>query len=274
MAFYVIPRPHELPALYMPQHSTYGTMMEHLHDLEPDLVRRRSSSGEHTKEYSYLGRLDGPPSGEGNGEGRVPSLKDPTAEPVRMIQLSKIDHVYVCQAIGACSFDEEHTLLYTKSTWWPPRGLPDGLYKDVITARFLSQLRYYLTSAFLNFALMAQLGIGAAMTALAAEKSNGHALTAIAAVNTVIAGIIALMHNGGVPDRYKNDWVEFEKVEMFLEEVMYGGIVKEGVTKEQVISESFDRFAKARATQAKNKSATYTKSKPNKSGGVTASAKR
>ena len=65
--------------------------------------------------------------------------------------------------------------------------------------------------------------------------------------------------------------IEFEKVEMFLEELMYGGIVKEGVTKEQIIADCYDRYAKARSTQTKNKPSTYTATSGNKSG-TTASA--
>lgn len=53
---------------------------------------------------------------------------------------------------------------------------------------------------------------------------------------------------------------------------MYGRIVKEGVTREHVIAECFDRYAKARATQAANKSSTYTATIPNKNG-ITASAR-
>ena len=47
---------------------------------------------------------------------------------------------------------------------------------------------------------------------------------------------------------------------------MYGRIVKEGVTKEHVIAECFDQYAKARATQAANKSSTYTATAANKNG--------
>lgn len=115
--------------------------------------------------------------------------------------------------------------------------------------------------------------IGAIITALSASKPpQDFAITVIAACNTVNAGLLALINGSGAPDRYKNDAVEFEKVEKFLEEIMYGRIVKEGVTKEHVIAECFDRYAKARATQAANKSSTYTATAANKNG-ITASGR-
>jgi hypothetical protein len=40
------------------------------------------------------------------------------------------------------------------------------------------------------------------------------------------------MHNSGIPDRFKNDWTEYEKVELFMREVIGGGIIREDVTKE------------------------------------------
>ncbi|KAG9246257.1 hypothetical protein BJ878DRAFT_417380 [Calycina marina] len=186
-----------------------------------------------------------------------------------MIQLTPEDHAAVCRAIGGMSLDESHQVLYTKSAIWPPKGLPDGLYKDVISARFLSQIRYHACSLLFNVLLVSQLVIGAIITALSAGDKAGTAITVIAACNTVVAGMLALVNGSGAPDRYKNDAIEFEKVEKFMEEIMYGGIVKEGITKEHVIAECFDQYSKARATQASNKPGTYTATAADKGGMTT-----
>jgi hypothetical protein len=100
------------------------------------------------------------------------------------------------------------------------------------------------------------------VTALSASSTTPKqtAITILAAANTVNAGILALMHNSGVPDRFKNDWTEYEKVEMFLEELITAGIVPEGQGKEDLVQECWDRFAKARATVARNKPDVYTPS--------------
>jgi len=98
------------------------------------------------------------------------------------------------------------------------------------------------------------------MTALSASFSTPKqtAITFLAAANTVNAGILALMHNSGIPDRFKNDWTEYEKVKMFLEELMTAGIAPEGESKEDLVRECWDRYAKARATIARNKPEAYT----------------
>jgi len=117
-----------------------------------------SSSLNHAREVSLVGALDGPPPHQLGQQGEWLSIhnEEDAFENVKMIQLTPSDHSYVCQAIGATSLDESHTLLYTKSFWWPPKGLPDGLYKDVISARILSQFRYHACSVFFNFSLVAQ----------------------------------------------------------------------------------------------------------------------
>jgi hypothetical protein len=68
------------------------------------------------------------------------------------------------------------------------------------------------------------------------------------------------MHNSGVPDRFKNDWLEFEKVEMYLEELVHTGIAPEGASKEDLIAECYHRFATAKVTVSRNKPGTYTTS--------------
>jgi hypothetical protein len=77
-------------------------------------------------------------------------------------------------------------------------------------------------------------------------------------MNTVNAGILALMHNSGLPDRYKNDWVEYEKVEMCLKALIDGAVVQKGLSKEDIIADCYERFAKARDTVQKNKPSAYT----------------
>jgi hypothetical protein len=51
-------------------------------------------------------------------------------------------------------------------------------------------------------------------------------MTTIAAVNTINAGLLALMHHSGLPHRYMNDWKEFDGVEIHVKELMESGLVK------------------------------------------------
>jgi hypothetical protein len=86
--------------------------------------------------------------------------------------------------------------------------------------------------------LVLQILLGAAITALAPSStfSKNTSITILAAANTVNADILVLMHNSGLPDRYKNDWNEFDNVEMFVKEVLESGIVRDGMGRDEVIA--------------------------------------
>lgn len=88
--------------------------------------------------------------------------------------------------------------------------------------------------------------------------SSGLSITILAAANTVNAGIIALLHNSGLPNRIKQDWNEYAKVETFLEEIINTGLVGENETKVDAVAKCWDMFSAAKATIEKNKPAVYT----------------
>lgn len=176
----------------------------------------------------------------------------------KMTSLSPADHAYVCHAIGAFSGDEANTPVHPVSIIFPPRGLPDGLYKDVIRSRVISAYQFYSCVLFFNFSLFLQLALGAAITALASSTTKDNTgVTILAAANTINAGIVALMHNSGIPDRFKNDWTEYEKVELFMKEVIGGGIVRQDITREDIVADCYARYSKARETISKNKPSSY-----------------
>ncbi|KAG4435566.1 hypothetical protein IFR05_008946 [Cadophora sp. M221] len=181
--------------------------------------------------------------------------------PPSVSRLSDPDHLKICQSIGALSDDESGRICHPSSYIYPPRGLPNGLYKDVIRSRTLAQYEYYFTSLLFTSALIIQLLLGAALTALS-STSIGTTLriTLLAAANTVLAGLLALMHNSGLPERYKNDWTEFDDVEMFLRELVETGIVQSGWTRDQMVEHCFALYRRAKGTVTRNKPAAYTAS--------------
>jgi hypothetical protein len=132
--------------------------------------------------------------------------------------LSTADLRDVCQRIGAPPSRWEQP---TSTSSKLPPDVPSGLYKEVISARRKYQLNYYFTATLYNTCIVLQLLFGAALTALGSSTGthgNGLAITILAAANTVNAGVIALLHNSGLPNRIKQDWNEFAKVESYLEE--------------------------------------------------------
>jgi SMODS and SLOG-associating 2TM effector domain len=178
--------------------------------------------------------------------------------PQKFTRLSPKDLAMVCQAIGGVSDDEHHALLHPKSTIYPPKGLPDGLYRDAIRSRTVSQYQYFFVAAFFNLSLILQLLLGACLTALGSiAKNKDIPITVLAAANTVIAGLLALMHNSGLPDRYKKDWNEFDNVESYIKELMESGIARDGLDRDSVIEHCFEMYRKAKNTVAKNKPAAY-----------------
>jgi hypothetical protein len=79
---------------------------------------------------------------------------------------------------------------------------------------------YYLFSTLCNLLAILQLMVGATITALG-PSSNSHmiTITSLGAVNTVVAGVLALMKGRGLPQRHQKDLVEIRKVKTFIKQV-------------------------------------------------------
>jgi hypothetical protein len=178
--------------------------------------------------------------------------------------LSDTDLKLLRKAIGAPVKDEEDQNGRKPLVWyWPPRNLSRGLYRDVILSRTKSQYSYYFTATLYNTCLVLQLLLGAALTALGSTSSRNHlAITILAAANTVNAGLVALLHNSGLPNRIRNDWNEYDKVEMFLEELIDSGVVEVGMKWEDVVASCWKKYMAARATVNANKPSVYTGATP------------
>jgi len=170
-------------------------------------------------------------------------------------QLSEKERIDVCQAIGVYSDDEEKL-----SRIIDVKKLPDGLYKEVIVSRKKSQCTYNIVSFLYNFCLVLQLILGAILTSLgASEKTTEKSvpITVIAAANTVNAGIIALLHNSGLPGRFRNDAAEYSQVEQFIQQLLYTGVVPNNMSIADIKVDCWTRYEKARETVVGNKPANY-----------------
>lgn len=131
--------------------------------------------------------------------------------------LSPAEWARVAHGIGAIREGETHQVVHPTSWYWPPKGLPDGLYRDVVTQRTKYWISYQLLSTLRWVLMILQIIVGAVLTALGSvQLSTKTPITALAIVNTVDAGMLALLHNSGLPDRYRLDKAEFDKVEDFV----------------------------------------------------------
>ncbi|KAF7910958.1 uncharacterized protein EAF01_002466 [Botrytis porri] len=174
--------------------------------------------------------------------------------------LSEAEYIGILRSIGATRANNpSQPVEIASGSLFSHRHLPNGLYKDIVQTRQKSQLAYYFSSTFYSLALILQLLFGAVLTALGSSSAAKHglAITILAAANTVNAGLIALLNNTGIPDRFLYDWNEFEDVEMFVRELIETGLVDTDKTKEQVVAGCFVRFQTAKMTVRKNKPASY-----------------
>jgi len=115
--------------------------------------------------------------------------------------------------------------------------------------------------------VVAQLFIGATLTALGSlSAQHGTAITIMAAANTIQSGILALLQNSGLPDRYRSDKQEFERVEDYLKEILDTGLVPADQTLGQVLADCFERYQLAKKTTQENIPTNYTSSSALKGG--------
>lgn len=109
--------------------------------------------------------------------------------------------------------------------------------------------------------MILQLAMSATLTALGSlSMHDGTAITALAGVNTCLAGMLALMHNSGLPDRYRSDRNEYYKVEEYLKEIIDTRLVPVDNDIMEVMAACFDKFQTARQTVQQNVPASYTPS--------------
>ncbi|KAK5660550.1 hypothetical protein OQA88_13100 [Cercophora sp. LCS_1] len=159
--------------------------------------------------------------------GPGPRAKSVSASPLQHRFLSPAEWARIAHGLGAIRDGETHTVIHPTCWYWPPKGLPDGLYKDVVAQRSKYFILYHLISTFRWFLLIMQIVLGAILTALGSvQQGLNTPITVLAALNTVAAGLLALMHNSGLPDRYRLDKVEFTKVEDTLKVCVVTGFWK------------------------------------------------
>ncbi|KAG0645052.1 hypothetical protein D0Z07_9097 [Hyphodiscus hymeniophilus] len=118
------------------------------------------------------------------------------ALPITVLQDDELSRVR--RALGATR-PRPYSSAPPSSTFWPPRTLPDGLYRDVVRARCKAQYMYYFVSTMYNICIVLQLLLGASLTALGSTSAkHGLSIVILAAANTVNAGVVALLHNSGL----------------------------------------------------------------------------
>ncbi|KAL7628404.1 hypothetical protein AAE478_002606 [Parahypoxylon ruwenzoriense] len=94
-----------------------------------------------------------------------------------------------------------------------------GIYKSVLEAQRTKAVRHALLTAFLYFCYFAQIVIGAALTAMGPNSARYETLiTILGALNTILAGVLALIKGSGQPQRIERDRIGFRRLQDWIEE--------------------------------------------------------
>lgn len=198
-----------------------------------------------------------------NNEKPVPKKSDRPDRPIRIRHrfLAPPEWTIVAHGIGGVRDHEAHMPVHPTSSLWPPKGLPPGLYREVVYHRTKFWYYFHFLSIVRWVGLVLQLIIGATLTALGSMSTqHGDAITILAAANTVQSGILALMHNSGLPERYRSNRDEFQEVEDHLRELLDAGLCPANMTLDQVLADCYARFQEAKKTVQANVPTTYTPS--------------
>ncbi|KAK4146077.1 uncharacterized protein C8A04DRAFT_10084 [Dichotomopilus funicola] len=94
-----------------------------------------------------------------------------------------------------------------------------GIYAAAVREVQRKRIAYHLLSVLINASHFAQIIIGASLTALG-PSAGDHVIviTLLGAINTVIAGVLALVKGQGLPERLNHDRAEFRRLQDWIEQ--------------------------------------------------------
>lgn len=142
------------------------------------------------------------------------------------------------------------------------RREPAGMYRNVVRLKRRRRAQHFCVSWLLNLLHFSQVVIGAALTALGpdAARYTVH-ITVLGAVNTVIAGVLALMKGQGLPERLHKDEMEFRRLQEWIEEteaLLVTGVIGRDRRDVGVLVESaFRKFNSAKMSAENNRPDNY-----------------
>ncbi|KAF3767177.1 hypothetical protein M406DRAFT_241241, partial [Cryphonectria parasitica EP155] len=135
---------------------------------------------------------------------------------------------------------------------------PTGVYKNVLREKRRRKAQHFVMSWLLYFIHFAQIVIGATLTALGPNASRYTVpITVLGAINTVIAGVLALMKGQGLPERLHKDETEFRRLQEWIEEtealLVTGVIGKDRRDIGVLVESAFRKYNSAQKSQENNR---------------------
>ncbi|UZP40760.1 hypothetical protein NXS19_008576 [Fusarium pseudograminearum] len=154
-------------------------------------------------------------------------------------RLSHSEWKFFATGVGGIRDKEHDAPISPTSSFWPPKGLPQAC---IVTPSIVAQS---VTTRFTSPPL----------GPMSLEK--GTPITILGASNTVLAGLLALFTHSGLPDRYRYDKAEFERVEDHIREILVTGLVRAEKSVNEALAECYDRYRHAKTTVEVNVPTAY-----------------
>jgi hypothetical protein len=142
------------------------------------------------------------------------------------------------------------------------RKTATGIYKSIIDMQRKKHLQYDVI-AFLQYGLyFAQVVVGAALTALGPSAADHTVLiTLLGAINTVIAGVLALIKGSGQPTRLAKDQVGYRRIQDWVEEtealLAVGVIGRDRREVGMLVEVAFKKYNAAKSSEENNRPDMY-----------------
>ncbi|RGP77519.1 c6 transcription factor [Fusarium longipes] len=193
--------------------------------------------------------------------GNPPHPHPKSMETSKYRKLSPTEWRFFAHGVGGMRDKEQDAPVTPTNSLWPPKGLPPGLYRDIVHRRTICLYSFHFAAYVRWILLIFQLIIGAALTALGPMSlERGTPITILGASNTVLAGLLALFTRSGLPDRYRYDKAEFERVEDHVREILVTGLVSADKSVNEALAECYDLFQQAKTTVEVNVPTAYIQS--------------
>lgn len=139
-----------------------------------------------------------------------------------------------------------------------------GMYAAVLAAQHSKQLVYMAIQVMVYSSHFLQIILGASLTALG-PTAGDHALTItlLGALNTIVAGVLALVKGQGLPERLRQDKAEFRKLQDWIEQtealLAVGVIGRDRKEVGLLVQIAFVKYNAAKASEENNVPENYVR---------------
>ncbi|KAI8623322.1 hypothetical protein F5Y19DRAFT_389298 [Xylariaceae sp. FL1651] len=132
-----------------------------------------------------------------------------------------------------------------------------GIYQTVIETQARKAMQHALLQAFLYVVYFVQIIVGAVLTSLGATAAQyATVITVLGAVNTVLAGVLALIKGSGQPAKLGKDRIGYRRLQDWIEEteaLLAVGVIGRNRREVGLLVESaFKRYNAAKASEENN----------------------